>query len=129
MKKIIKIISTLIFLLVVLILPYFVFAANDVVNNLQNVGQLGGFNPETNETSISAIAGTIVAALLSLLGVIFIGLLIYGGITWMMAEGDEQKVEKAQKIMRNAIIGLIITVSVFAIYSVLRPIIYGADVG
>jgi hypothetical protein len=33
----------------------------------------------------------------------------------MTSEGDEAKVEKAQKILRNAIIGLVITLAAYAI--------------
>lgn len=67
------------------------------------------------ETSLNQIIGTLIQTLLSLLGVIFLLLIIYGGITWMTAEGDESKVEKAQKIIRNATIGLIIIISAYAI--------------
>jgi len=72
-------------------------------------GQFSTSNP------ISSIVGMVVAALLSLLGVFFLILIIYGGIIWMTAEGDESKVEKAQGILRSAIIGLIITLSAYAI--------------
>lgn len=128
MKKLIKRLSVLACLLTVLILPYFVFASG-IVDNLKEVGPKAGFNANTDETSMSAIAGTVVNAVLSLLGVIFVILIIYAGILWMTAGGEEAKVEKAQKILKNAIIGLIITVSVFAIYAAIRPIIYGYDVG
>ena len=116
MKKIIKRISILACLLVVLILPYFVFASSGLVDNLNNVGEQAGYAP-ADSTSVSAIAGTIVSAVLGLLGVIFVVLIVYAGFTWMTAEGDEAKVEKAQKIMKNSIIGLVITVSAFAIYN------------
>jgi hypothetical protein len=104
-------------LLAILILPYFVFAANPILNNLGDVGEMGGY-AKADETTISAIAGTIVASVLGLLGVVFIMLIVYGGVIWMTAEGEEQKVEKAQKIIKNSIIGLIITVSAYAIYLV-----------
>lgn len=115
MKKIIKRISLLACLLTVLVLPYFVFASSALVNNLDTVGNQAGYAKADN-TSVATIAGTIVATVLSLLGVIFIVLIIYAGITWMTAGGEEAKIEKAQKILRNAIIGLVITVSVYAIY-------------
>ncbi len=121
MKKIIKRISVLASLLVFLVLPYFVFA-DSPINALQNVGNAAGYSKTTNETTISVIAGTVVGAVLGLLGVIFIILIIYSGIMWMTASGDEAKVEKAQKILRNAIIGLIITVSATAIYLVVAQI-------
>lgn len=72
-------------------------------------------NNYNQETDIYAIIGLIVQTLLGLLGVIFISLLVYGGVLWMTSEGDKSKVEKAQGIIRNATIGLIIVVSAYAI--------------
>lgn len=59
--------------------------------------------------------GLIISALLSLLGVIFLIIIIYAGIIWMTAEGDEAKVEKAKKILTQAIIGLIIVLAAYAV--------------
>jgi hypothetical protein len=118
MKKIIKRISILTSLLGFLILPYFVFA-DSPLNALQNVGNNAGYNKATNQTTLAVIAGAVVSAVLSLLGIIFIVLIVYAGIIWMTAEGDEAKVEKAQKILRNAIIGLVITIGVYGIYALI----------
>lgn len=54
-----------------------------------------------------------------LLGVIAVALLIYGGFIWMTSAGDPGKVEKAQQIIKNTVIGLIIIFSAFAISSFL----------
>ena len=69
----------------------------------------------SGSTDIYQIIGAVVNSVLGLLGVLFIVLIVYGGIIWMTAEGDEAKVEKAQTIIRNAIIGLIIIVLAYAI--------------
>lgn len=123
MKKIIKRLSILTCLLTVLILPYFVFASG-IVDNLKDVGPQAGYSEKTDETSMSAIAGNIVSTVLGLLGVIFVILVIYAGILWMTAGGEESKVEKAQGILKNAIIGLIVTVSVYAIYQLVSLFIF-----
>jgi hypothetical protein len=99
-----------------LTLPRIVLA--DPLTALKNVAGKAGYSSGTNETTISAIAGMIVQTVLGFLGIIFIVLIIYAGIQWMTAEGDEAKVEKAQTTMRNAIIGLIVTVGAYAIYAV-----------
>jgi uncharacterized membrane protein len=122
MKKLIKRISVLLGLLGFLILPYFVFAASPL-NALKTVGNEAGY-AAANETTVSSIVGSVIAAVLGLLGVIFVCLIIYAGITWMTSGGDEAKVEKAQKILRSAIIGLILTVSVYAIYQVVNLLMY-----
>jgi cbb3-type cytochrome oxidase subunit 3 len=61
------------------------------------------------------VAGTIIGAVLSLLGVIFFLLIFYGGIRWMLAQGNEQEVEKAKQILVAACIGLVIVLAAYAI--------------
>ena len=52
--------------------------------------------------------GFVIKISLGLLGVAFLILIIYGGYTWMLAKGNQQEVDKALKIIQNAVIGLII---------------------
>ncbi len=54
---------------------------------------------------------------LSILGVIAVILILYGGFVWMTSGGNEEKIEQAKAILRNAIIGLIIILSAYAIAS------------
>ncbi|PLX20309.1 hypothetical protein C0584_06210 [Candidatus Parcubacteria bacterium] len=56
-----------------------------------------------------------IKALLSLLGIVFLGLIIFGGYTWFMARGNETEVGKAKETLYRAIIGLIILLSAYAI--------------
>lgn len=64
---------------------------------------------------IPVIIGDIIGAVLAFIGVLFLILTIYGGITWMTAQGNEQQVEKAKQIIIAAVIGLIIVLSAYAI--------------
>lgn len=99
-----------------LVLPYFVFAQNKTLKELESVGVTNGGYAAATETSAAGFVGTIVSAFLSLLGVIFLILMLYSGYNWMIAHGDEQKVNKAKETLRTSIIGLIIVVSSYAIY-------------
>ena len=65
--------------------------------------------------SISSVAGGIIKIFLSLLGVIFVVLLIYGGFLWMNARGNAEQVTKSQDLIKDAVIGLIIVVAAYAI--------------
>ena len=121
MKNFIKSFSSLILLLFLLILPYLVFAESPK-EALEQVGPQAGF-AEANETTVSEIAGTAVNTILGLLGVIFVILTIYGGGRWMTAQGNEEEVQAAQKIIKNSIIGLIIIVSAYAIYNLFSVLI------
>jgi phosphate/sulfate permease len=80
---------------------------NDTANN-------AGFSV-SSQPSVASIVGTVVGGLLSLLGVIFLGLTIYGGVMWMTAEGKEERVEKAKNIIVNSLIGLVIIIAAYAI--------------
>lgn len=66
-------------------------------------------------SDLGTITGTIISAALSLVGIMFLLLMVYSGYLWMTARGDEQQVEKAQKIIRGTVIGLVITLSAYAI--------------
>ena len=65
--------------------------------------------------SVPAIMGNIISALLSLVGAIFFVMFIWGGVNWLWAGGDSEKVKKAQKALTNAVIGLIIVAASYAI--------------
>ena len=52
----------------------------------------------------------IINYLLSFVGLIFFLLLIYAGYLWMDARGNNEQVEKAKKMTREVVIGLIIII-------------------
>lgn len=79
-----------------------------------------GLEETVGETSlpkktVSGLTGRIIGAALSLVGVIFLALMIYGGILWMTAKGNEEQITKARNIIIAATIGLIIVLSAYAI--------------
>lgn len=125
-KKILKQILSLSCLVIILLLPFFVFAQSATLEKLKDVGSNKGPFVEPNDFSFAIMVGIIIKTFLSLLGIFFITLMILGGYNWMTAQGDESKVEKAKKIITNAIIGLIITLSSYVIWDfVLYKIIIG----
>lgn len=52
---------------------------------------------------------------LSILGVVAVVIIIMGGFMWMTAAGSDEKVKKAQGLIKNGIIGLAIILSAYAI--------------
>lgn len=88
--------------------PYVVFAADA---NLASVASTSGLGTD----SLMTIIGRIINVVLSVLGVIFLILVVYAGAIWMTAGGDGKKVDKAKGILINAVVGLIITMSAYAI--------------
>jgi len=64
---------------------------------------------------IEDVLGKVIQAFLGLVGAIFLILIVYGGYNWMIARGDESRVDKAKDTITRAIIGLVITVGAYAI--------------
>ena len=65
--------------------------------------------------SLEGGVANIVFALLSLVGIIFLVLLVYGGIFWMTARGNESQAEKAKNIITNSLVGLVVVLLAYAI--------------
>jgi len=84
----------------------------DGFSPLASVAEGSGYNPDN---TFDSMVGQIIMTGLSLLGIIFLVLIIYAGYLWMTATGNEEKVSKAKSIMTMAIIGLIIVLSAYAI--------------
>lgn len=72
------------------------------------------------KTEPAAFIGDAIGFVLSFVGVVFFGLMVYGGMIWLTARGNEQRVEKAKDIIVNAAIGIVI---VFIAYGVTNLII------
>ena len=58
---------------------------------------------------------SIINVALSLLGIIVVVIIIYGGFLWMTAGGNEEKVADAKKWIFGGIIGLVIILASYAI--------------
>ncbi len=118
MTKLIKNIAPVLVLVGILLMPCFTLASQgDLVSKkLKNVAKDGGYNTANkNALSLPAQVGKVISVLLGLLGIIFLGLIVYAGTLWMIAAGNEDKVTRSKDTMRRAIIGLVIVVGAYAI--------------
>ncbi len=70
---------------------------------------------DPTEDTIFESVGNIVNIFLGILGIIFFLYILWAGFIWMTAAGDGGKVEKAQKMMIQGTIGIIIILSAYAI--------------
>ena len=93
-------------------------AALSDTSGLTATGSSAGFRG--SDTNLSTIIGRFIGALISLLGMVFVVLLVYGGFTWMTAQGSEEKIKKAKGIVSSAVIGLVV---VFASYAIAQAVI------
>lgn len=67
--------------------------------------------------TLPTMAGKIIGAALSLLGVVFLVLMVYGGILWMTAHGNAEQLKKSREIIIAAIVGLIVVLLAYALTS------------
>ncbi|MCK5356780.1 MAG: hypothetical protein KAJ48_00160 [Elusimicrobiales bacterium] len=94
--------------------------ALDGLNKSASIAYDGSENdtgPGTVAKDLPAAIGQIVGAILAFVGVLFLGLMIYGGFIWMMARGNESEVEKARELIKSAVVGLVVILAAYAITS------------
>lgn len=87
------------------------------LGDLKNAAKAGGLIKGDKAPTLQATIGSIIGAVLAFVGVIFLILIIYGGITWMTAGGSEEKIKKAKGLIVNSIIGLVIILAAYSIVS------------
>ena len=99
--------------------------APEIEKNLFNAGNQSGLGTK----DLAVTVGGIISAVLTLLGIIFLVLIVYAGFTWLLARGREEEIEKAQKIIETSVIGLLVILIAYAITKfVFSVLISGAGV-
>ena len=102
-----------------LLLIAFVFLASGLISPALatvNVGleEVGGTIALSNQGPIQT-ATKVINIFLGVLGIIALGLILWGGFIWMTAAGSEEKITQAKKILKNSAIGLLIILSSWGI--------------
>src|SRR5688572_5822444 len=80
-------------------------------------------------TDPRVIAARIINVTLGLLAIIMLGLILYAGFLWMTSGGNAEQVERAKLMIRNAIIGVVLILSSWAIASFVINSLLGATGG
>lgn len=89
--------------------------ASDPYGLTDTAQEAGLISQNTTPLTVSQIIGMIINAFLGLVGVIYLVLIIYSGVVWMTAGGNEETITKAKKKLVNATIGLILIFTAFII--------------
>src|SRR5512147_2173969 len=97
-------------------LPMLAMAQSSVTAN-ELLPQEIGTNIGTGTTDIRITIARIIRTAMSLLGIIAVLIILYGGFKWMTAAGSDEAVGDAKKIITAGIIGLIIILTAYAIAS------------
>ncbi|MFA5070290.1 MAG: hypothetical protein WC528_03330 [Patescibacteria group bacterium] len=90
-------------------LPFVAMAQTPL--SIENVGGTLGLGTADLKQSVINILQWV----LGLLALIAVIMIIIGGFQWMTAAGNEEKIEKAKKVISAAVIGLIIILLAWAI--------------
>jgi hypothetical protein len=86
--------------------------AGGLTSSVNKTAAQAGLNQNSDLFSIMSL---IISGLLTLIGLLFVGLLLYGGYTWMTALGAEEKVKKAKNTITRSAIGLLIIILAYVI--------------
>ena len=112
-------------LMVILALPGLVFATStqmikesaSPIDRLNSAAaSYGPYSKTADDTTLATSLGVVISVALSILGIIFIFIVILSGYQWMTAQGNEQSVTKAKDSMTRAVIGLIVVISSYAVW-------------
>lgn len=95
--------------------PIPVFGQVDFSRQVREIGEeiYGTENP----ADLKDFIANLIRIVLGFVGIIFLLLIIWGGIQWMTSGGNEQRIESAKKRIVNATIGLTIVIMAYAIAS------------
>ena len=74
-------------------------------------------------TDIRIVVARIIRAAFGLVGIVMVVLILYAGYLWMTAGGNEEQISKAKGFLKNAVIGLAIMLSAFAIVTFVMRIL------
>ena len=73
------------------------------------------FFTKSNTNLPQAIGAFMKVFFVLVLGVAYFIWMIFAGITWMTARGNEEKIEKAKNTIKNATIGLIVALMAYTV--------------
>lgn len=119
--------------LIMLLLDFFFDAAHAAgtattiqggISATASTGGLGNVcGQQALQACVTAIAASVVNTVLALSGIILLGYLLYAGFLWMTSGGEDDKAGEARTMIKNAVIGIVILSTAFAISSyVLRAL-------
>jgi hypothetical protein len=100
-----------------------------IETGLNETANSAGFSTK-GTPSITTIVGRVIQSVLSLVGVVFLVLLIYAGFRWMTAGGNKDAISEAKGMLTNAVIGLIIVLAAYSITNyVMSAVLMSTDLG
>lgn len=91
---------------------FFLFAGHALAVDTGLTAAAGAYDTDVN---LSGYIGLGIQAILGIAGAVFFAVLVYGGILWMVSNGEEKKITSARTMITYSVAGLIIILGGFAI--------------
>lgn len=114
-----KQIKTIIILFIIFLTQLFWFSfvftayAGESYGGLENTAATAGVDKYGDD--VKSIIGGALGRTMYLIAILFFGLVLYAGIRWMLARGNEDEAKKARDMIIAAVVGLVIVLGSYAI--------------
>ena len=116
--------------LTMLFIPSFVLATQLKVGDATSQLNEAVTRTGVAKTSVEEVSGNILKAVFAMVGLLFFILIFYAGFSWLIAQGKEEQIKKAQSTLIGSVIGLLIVLGSYAVTNfVTTRIITGATEG
>ena len=83
----------------------------------------------TEKNTVANVAQTVIGIVLQFLAIVFFIVIVYAGLRWMTARGNDEYAKRATHALQAGIIGIIITVSAYGISSFVFDRLSGGATG
>lgn len=94
--------------------------------NTKLIAKLGeGTGVAYEEGSLGKLFGTAFSTIVTVGALFMLFQLVMGALNWINSQGDKEKIQKAQKQITNAIIGVVILVMVWVLFFTITGDIFG----
>lgn len=97
--------------------PFIAKAAGALDASVSTLNAVNESGLAGSKSDLPVLIGGIISVLLGSLGIVFVIFIVNAGIMYMTAAGDPAKVDKAKKMITQAVVGLIIVVAAYSISS------------
>ena len=88
-------------------------------NKIRSVGEKTFDSSQGIPLAPEIVVGQVLSYIFGFLGIIFLILAVYGGWQWMTAQGNEEQVTKARKVVMDGIVGLLVIVLAYTLTNVI----------
>lgn len=96
-----------------------------IINKVYAIGDPGSAD---TLNSIDDIIVGIFEKIWPFIGLVLLGMFMYGGVMWFMSEGDPQRLQKAQATILWTVVGAIVIAAIGLIMGIFNEVL-GVDIG